>query len=198
MSFFLFIFAIKINKMIKGIVYKYTSPDGTVYIGQTINECHRRGLFFLAKHYGGVKIDNARKKFGPENFYYERLHIKEYTTLKEAKLDLDKIEAYYIGYYDSVNNGYNSVRGFNLPSKSVSKKKLYKDCSLPPIKNNNIRIGLKNTFKPVAQYDLQGNLLAEYESIGEASRNTGIHISNISRNCQGKLFRVRNFIFKYI
>lgn len=184
--------------MIKGIVYKYTSPDGTVYIGQTINECHRRGLFFLAKQYGGAKIDEARKKFGPENFIYERLHIKEYNTKEQAQKDLDKIESYYIGYYDSVNHGYNSYKGFNLPPKSNTKRKIYKDCSLPPIKNNNIRLGLKKTFKPVSQYDLKGNLIATYESIGEASRHTGIHISCISRCCQGKAYRVRNFIFKYI
>ena len=33
--------------MVVGVVYKYTDPDGKVYIGQTTNECHRRGSFFL-------------------------------------------------------------------------------------------------------------------------------------------------------
>ena len=31
--------------MIRGIIYKYTSPSGKVYIGQTINEKDRRNTF---------------------------------------------------------------------------------------------------------------------------------------------------------
>ena len=32
--------------MIKGIIYKYTSPSGKVYIGQTIDEKDRKKAFF--------------------------------------------------------------------------------------------------------------------------------------------------------
>ena len=55
-----------------GIIYKYTSPSGKVYIGQTTDEKRRIKTFFnLNKSYGGEKIDNARKKHGPCNFKYE-------------------------------------------------------------------------------------------------------------------------------
>lgn len=44
--------------MIRGIIYKYTSPSGKVYIGQTINEKDRRKHFLIQKlSYGGIKID---------------------------------------------------------------------------------------------------------------------------------------------
>lgn len=47
----------------EGIIYKYVSPSGKVYIGQTIEEKKRRRIFNnLNQSYGGVKIDNARKK----------------------------------------------------------------------------------------------------------------------------------------
>ena len=47
----------------KGIIYKYTSPSNKVYIGQTLNEERRRKEFLnLKKQYGGLKINNARKK----------------------------------------------------------------------------------------------------------------------------------------
>lgn len=95
--------------MITGVIYKYTCPVGKHYIGQTINECYRRGLFFLAKHYGGHK----------------------------------------------------------------------------------------NQFRGVKQYNLEGELLAIYESLSEASRCTQIDLGNIVKCCQGKAKRVRNFIFKY-
>ena len=77
--------------MITGVIYKYTCPVGKHYIGQTINECYRRGLFFLAKHYGGHKIDRARKEFGPENFTYEILIKNTYADIESAKVDLGNI-----------------------------------------------------------------------------------------------------------
>ena len=61
--------------MIKGIIYKYTSPSGKVYIGQTINEYKRRNTFLnLNLKYGGAKVENARKKYLPENFIYEIIY----------------------------------------------------------------------------------------------------------------------------
>ena len=56
----------------EGIIYKYTSPTGKVYIGQTLDE-ERRRTEFLNKdvRYAGKRIENARHKYGPENFKYE-------------------------------------------------------------------------------------------------------------------------------
>ena len=63
----------------KGIIYKYTSPSGKVYIGQTLNEEQRRKDFLgKAYKYAGMGINNARMKYGPENFEYEVLYEKEF------------------------------------------------------------------------------------------------------------------------
>lgn len=183
--------------MVTGVIYKYTSPDGTVYIGQTTNECARRSQFFLRASYGGTKIDQARAKFGPENFTYERLHKNTYADMESAKLDLDKLETYYIQKYDSVNNGYNSYTG-NGAHLLPRTPRQYKGCGSPPVKYQNHEEGARKQFKPVAQYDLEGNYIASYKSLSEASRCTGIYHSNISDCCKGRLHRVRNFIFKFI
>ena len=69
--------------MIKGIIYKYTSPSDKVYIGQTVDERTRRKKFLNTNiSYAGLKIDNARKKYGPLNFKYEVLE-----TISENNLD---------------------------------------------------------------------------------------------------------------
>lgn len=183
--------------MIIGVIYKYTSPDGTVYIGQTIDECYRRGLFFLAKRYGGIKIDEARAKFGPENFQYERIFMKEYPNKELAKLDLDKLEAHYIELYDSVNAGYNTFSGINLPPKSTTKRKKYKYCGVSPIKYPKHEIGSKSQSKTVIQCNLDGDTIAIYDSLNQASRVTGVPVSNIVRCCKGKAYTARGFIFKY-
>ena len=44
-----------------GIIYKYTSPSGKIYIGQTMNEKERRKKFLGKSSYAGEKIDTARK-----------------------------------------------------------------------------------------------------------------------------------------
>ena len=97
--------------MIEGIIYRYISPSGKSYIGQTTNEKIRREHWNTIGPYSGVKIDRARIKYGIKNFKYEVLIRTKYKTKKEAKEDSDKLEIYYIGLYDSYRNGYNCTLG---------------------------------------------------------------------------------------
>ena len=60
-----------------GIIYKYTSPSGKIYIGQTMNEKERRKKFLGKSSYAGEKIDTARKIYGPSSFIYEVLETFE-------------------------------------------------------------------------------------------------------------------------
>ena len=76
----------------KGIIYKYTSPSGKVYIGQTLNEERRKKEFLDLKiFYSGTRLENARQKYGPENFKYEIL-VKD---VNDIEL-LNNLEIYYI------------------------------------------------------------------------------------------------------
>ena len=51
--------------------------------------------------------------------------------------------------------------------------------------------------KPVLQYDLEGNLIAEYKNAREAERITGIGFKMISRVCNGDRPHTHGFIFKF-
>lgn len=98
--------------MIEGIIYKYTSPSGKCYIGQTTNELLRRKKWNSnIYHYAGTKIDRARKKYGSKNFKYEVLVRNKYSSRSIAVEDLNRLEIYYIGLYDSYKNGYNCTIG---------------------------------------------------------------------------------------
>lgn len=99
--------------MIEGIIYKYTSPNGKCYIGQTTNEKIRRKQWCITGPYAGVKINRARIKYGIVNFTYKVLVRNKYSTIEDAKVDLDRLEIYYIGLYDSYRNGYNCTIGGN-------------------------------------------------------------------------------------
>lgn len=96
----------------EGVVYKYTSPSGKVYIGQTSNEKRRRSEFLrISQSYGGSKMDNARLKYGVENFLYEVLFRKNFDDLEVMANTLNEKEMYYIKLFDSFRNGYNMNKG---------------------------------------------------------------------------------------
>lgn len=97
--------------MIYGIIYRYVSPSGKSYIGQTTDEQKRRNCFNDRKYYSGRKMDNAIKKYGAENFAYEVLYRNEYSTMDEAIADLNRKEREYISKFDSYHNGYNMTLG---------------------------------------------------------------------------------------
>lgn len=101
----------------RGVVYKYTSPSGKVYIGQTCRERKRKLEFLTHKTYTrGSFIEDARKKYGPENFKYEVIFEIE----SESKVDivkaLDYWEEYYIKQYNATDRlyGYNMVKGSTI------------------------------------------------------------------------------------
>ena len=56
---------------------------------------------------------------------------------------------------------------------------------------------LKKSLTPVIQYDLQGNLLAHYESIKQASDKTGVARCSISNVCRGRRNKAGGFKWKY-
>lgn len=102
--------------MYKGIIYKYsiTFVNGKekCYIGQTCFEKQRR-QDFLNKNvpYSGKRIDNARRKYGPENFKYEIIVIVICKTNEDRSELLNKLEMFYITLFDSFHNGYNNTIG---------------------------------------------------------------------------------------
>ncbi len=106
----------------KGVIYCYHCiSTGKKYIGQTVYEERRKRQH---KHDCKRGVDNkfyrAVKKYGWDKFIYGI--IAEY----DVKV-LEEQEVYYIDWYDTYNNGYNStiggegVGGFS-PSEETRKK----------------------------------------------------------------------------
>lgn len=97
------------------MVYKYTSPSGKVYIGQTCRERKRRNEFLRkdGRYTRGSFIEEARKKYGPENFQYEVLFSIEGNDKEEVVKVLNYWEEYYISKYNSTDRrfGYNMAKG---------------------------------------------------------------------------------------
>lgn len=169
----------------KGVIYKYQSPSGKIYIGQTINEEYRRKKFLdINVKYAGVKIDNARKKYGPKNFDYEVIEVIENSDLKELCSELDKYEIYYIGMYDSFKNGYNmsigggGSKGYHLTEEQKEKITNYL-LNHNPFKGKKHNQKTKNLIseansKPVVQIDPKTNeIIKHFKSAKQAGESLG-------------------------
>lgn len=202
----------------KGIIYKYVSPSNKVYIGQTIDEKKRRQLFLRENdNYAGIKINAARKKYGPLSFTYEVLEVIETNNHQELKDTLNRLECYYIGLYDSFQNGYNMSKGgdgssgYNLTEEHKNKIRAF-------LTTNNPFKGKKHTQKtkdiiskansiPVLQIDpITGEILQEYSSAKAAGDSFGkpranSEIIKVCRNYispKGKHYKTAlGFIWKY-
>ena len=181
----------------EGIVYKYVSPSNKVYIGQTTNEKERRKKFMGNNSYAGDKIDNARKKYGPENFKYEILetvHADDLTILSE---ELNRLETYYIGLYNSFETGYNmSIGGQGSVGYKLSEQQRQKITrrllTNNPFKGKTHTQEVKDLIsetnsKPVLQIDKNtGDIVNRFKSATEAAKYLGKKRGNvqISKVCK--------------
>lgn len=157
-------------------IYKITSPNKRVYVGQTIDFKRR------CKTYNSVnavtpqrKLHNSMLKYGVKN---HKIEIIEYC--EPGFLDIR--EDYWI-------IRLNAASKFNLN-----------------ISHGNFKTGLKISLhakdaiskansKEVSQYDLYGNYLKTFVSRTVASKETGANLSNIGRCCNGFIGNVGGFIW---
>lgn len=195
----------------RGIIYCYTSPSGKKYIGQTINEKHRRDIFLniKMKYSSGGKIDKARKKYGPENFKYDVIEIIEADNKNTLLKILNSFEIYYIHLYNSFKNGYNScIGGENHGRKFTQEERNYRSDFMkkicqgkqPEHLQNCWKEGLFNSIelskKKVRQYSLDGIFVKEWNSISDATRalSKNLHISDC---CLHKLTQTGGYVWRF-
>lgn len=144
--------------------------------------------------------------YGPENFKIELLE-------EVADNKADEREIYWIEYYDSYYNGYNSTKGGQArPIIDLNKEANYKWKENPNKNHTNgggmsiekvISAGLYNpkgnlnAGKPVAQYSLEDELIEIYPAASVASKETGISATGIRNVCNGKQKKSGGFIWKW-
>lgn len=93
----------------RGFIYKITNTiNGKSYIGQTIQNVKERFYQHCAtkcsKAVSNMAIHRAIKKYGKSNFTVEVIEEIDSVNLNDR-------ERYWIKYYNSYNNGYNSTKG---------------------------------------------------------------------------------------
>lgn len=118
----------------------------------------------------------AVRKYGFDSFIYEILKTVENESEIELYNELDKLEIYYIGKYNSIDNGYNiALGGKGLVSENHPNS------------------------KKVAQYDEVGNFIAIFESSAQAAKVMGLKdSSSLSRCCRGIQKTCKGFQWRYV
>lgn len=96
------------NKDIYGIIYLvYNNKSQHYYVGQTINSFdirYQSGWLYEHNYKDTVKQD--LEEYGEDSFEYTKIF-----KVAHNQEELDKLEAYYIEYFNSYENGYNETRG---------------------------------------------------------------------------------------
>lgn len=106
----------------EGVIYmrKLIVPGadyGKVYIGQTTCIEERNTNWYKPNNnYGGMKISEARKKYGVGDDVWETVIIEKLFAATEEDLHkkLDERETYNIKLYDSVEKGFNGSYGLGM------------------------------------------------------------------------------------
>jgi len=159
-------------KRYRGVIYKYTFPNGKVYIGQTKNPRSRMAQHLSEKTGArNVAFWRAYKKFG--QYTYDEIEIIEETTAEALRDKLNFLEQLYIEQYQSTNpnHGYNLTSGGNVFVVNEEGRKHMSDA--------------RTDKRPVLQYDLNGNFIAEYESTIAAAKSIGTSAGSIRSCCIG-------------
>lgn len=181
----------------KGIIYKYTSPSGKSYVGQTTNELKRKREHYYSSFNMKSKAYNypfhvAIRKYGFDSFDYCVLWTIIDDNLEKIQTELDKMEIYYIGLYDTFKHGYNQTiggkscgRGENHPSYGTKLSEEHKK-----------KLKASRSQK-VWQFDLKGDFIMEFDSAALAQKETGADSSGIIKCCKKKHGTVKGFQWRY-
>lgn len=95
-----------------GFIYKITNnQNNKIYIGQTVKSVEARFQQhknnYTKPYFSQIVLYQAFNKYGIDNFTFEKIEEVENNLLDER-------EKYWIKYYDSYYNGYNSTLGGRL------------------------------------------------------------------------------------
>lgn len=185
------------------IVYRHKTPNGKVYIGQTRNTPHDRwknGLGYTCHKHGFFW--KAILKYGWENIRHEILMEGL------SKEDADRFERLFIFLYQSDQReyGYNARGGgtsgyvYNEQSRrniSEGLKKHYEKNGKPDTSKARRVLQAKQSRK-IAQYDLDGNKIAVYDSAMAAEEATGVTHQRINQClCVERVKSTGGYMWRY-
>jgi len=175
-------------------IYKITSPNNKIYIGQSIdieNRVKKNYSKGLCKNQ--IFLYNSIKKYGWNNHKFE--------IVKECMInELNYLEKFYIKFYNSFNtkNGLNLRSGGSSTSKvsEITKEKMSK--SWENGKRTNKSKELHNAARKINQYTIDNVFIRTWDYISQVENELGFYRSNICKACKGKCYSAYGYRWSYI
>jgi len=214
------------NKESVGIIYKVENIiTREIYIGSTTDsvEIRIKDHFSKAKRGDGHKFQEAIATYGPEAFTWEQVDTANSINelAEKEKQYVIKFNSKENGYNIDAGGGFkkkvykydksgklieqfncleDAAKTVNATKQSISsaclgKSKLYKGFYWSY--QEPFEPGLDRRKKKVFQYTLEGNLVAEYKSVADASRKTGASKTSIAKVCRGEYSKSNGYIWRY-
>lgn len=186
------------NTRIIGIIYRYESPSGKYYIGQTIDEKRRKVTHKrLASKGVTLPFYKAIRKYGFENFEYVVLFTIQSKSRERVKVALNALEKYYISKYRrggkllyNVTDGGDGIIGDKVTDKIIA---YWKGKSEQEMKDWSNKISFSKS-KPVLQFNLDGTFVKEYANI---YRSQIKNPQEVMRCVRGEICTSGGYIWKY-
>lgn len=197
-----------------------------MYIGSSINLKKRKTDHFKPYRINRLKhlpLYEAMIEFGRDNFKLEVIEeCSEKDLLERENYYLDKYKTYENGYNVSskaiamhdeklFNENAERLRKMNNKNwadeeyrKKMSKansdlqKERLKNPEYLAEKSKQLKKYTDSIKKPVAQYDKQGKLIATFDGVRIAGRETGVQSSSIGKVANGERKTAGGFVWKYL
>jgi len=125
----------------KGVIYKFTSPSGKIYIGQSISFENRLNQYRVKKNFSiGKYLKAAIEKYSFENFKIELLQVIDLELdVKITKEKLNILEIKFISDFDCLApKGYNLTGGGKGSYKRIITKETRKKLSNSNLGKNSV------------------------------------------------------------
>ena len=212
----------------KGIIYKVThKASGISYIGATTKTMELRKADHVQKANKGLggQFQEAIATQGPEAFTWvqidtattinelahkEKDYIMKYDSMENG-LNSDSgggmqksvyqytIDGSLINTFDSLESAANAVSAYKtcIGNACTGQTKTCKGYLWTY--SSTFPVGIVDERKKqVGQFNLDNSFVAEYSSVAEASRSSGLSKTCISRCCRGERDHSGGYIWKYI
>lgn len=209
------------------IVYKVTNQETEeAYIGITTKSMEERKADHIQKANKGIggRFQEAIATNGADAFRWEQIDTAASTNElaeKEKKYIL-QYDSKENGYNSDSGGGFRkTVYQFDLEGNLIASfdglkeiqltlghdKRRISNASITATvwkgsywsysQNSTFKSSIDSRKKKVFKYSLDGNLLAQYISVAEASKISGISKTCISRCCRGESEQSRGFLWRY-